>query len=305
MHNLKGGAHEQNQRGNKKSRGIQRGSDQEMIKLITATIAGVIIAGSALLGASAADEARIRVIHSSPDAPAVDVYANGAKVLSDVPYLASSGYLTVPAGAYTFEVFVAGANPDTDAAVLTIPADLEAGVDYTVVALNEVASIEPAVFVDNNSSPAAGKAHISVIHAGPDAPAVDVAVAGGPVLVGNLALGESAGPLPVNAGTYDLEVRVAGTTDVALALPSVALEEGSIYTFIATGFLAGDPALTVEAYVETPVANVEAVAPPASGSGGLLDPQEGGNSIYLLGGAAVLLVGVTFVGAARRISTRS
>jgi Domain of unknown function (DUF4397) len=275
-----------------------------MIKLIAAAFASVIISGAALLGASAADDARIRVIHSSPDAPAVDVYANGAKVLSDVPYLASSGYLPVPAGAYTFEVFVAGANPDSDAPVLTIPADLEAGVDYTVVALNEVASIEAAVFVDDNSAPAAGKAHISVIHAGPDAPAVDVAVAAGPVLVSNLALGERAGPLPVDAGTYDLEVRVAGTADVALPLPGVALEEGSIYTFIATGFLSGEPALAVQAYVETPVAEVEALTPPASGSGGLLDSQEGGSSAYLLG-AAVLLTGVIVAGTVRRIATRN
>lgn len=275
-----------------------------MIKLIAAVTIGLAAFGAAIFGASGADDARVRVIHSSPDAPAVDVYANGAKVLSDVPYLASSGYLAVPAGAYTFEVFVAGADPSTDAAVLTIPADLKAGVDYTVVALNEVASIEAAVFVDDNTTPAAGQAHINVIHAGADAPAVDIAVAGGPVLVSNLALGEGAGPLPVDAGTYDLEIRVAGTTDVALALPGVVLEGGSIYTFVATGFLTGEPSLTVEAYVETPIAEVEAVAPPASGDGGLLETEGSNTSVYLLG-AVALLAGIGIVGVTRRVASRS
>jgi hypothetical protein len=273
-----------------------------MIKLIAVFVAGVFALGSALAGAQ--DEARIRVIHSSPDAPAVDVYANGAKVLSDVPYPASSGYLTVPSGEYTFEVFVAGADPEADAAVLTIPAELEAGVDYTVVALNEVASIEAAVFVDDNSVPAAGQAHIYVVHAGPDAPAVDVAVAGGPVLVSDLALTERAGPLPVDAGTYDLEIRVAGTTDVALPLPGVALESGTVYTFIATGFLGAEPALTVEAYAEVPVAEVETQALPASGTGGLLGSDESGNSSLWLAGAAIL-AGLAVSGVAIRAAVRS
>jgi hypothetical protein len=269
-----------------------------MIKLLVGFLVALAVMGSiALPGASAEDEARIRVIHSSPDAPAVDVYANGDKVLSDVPYLASSGYLAVPAGDYTFEVFAAGANPDTDAAVLTIPATLLANTDYTVVALNEVASIEAAVFVDDNTAPAAGKAHVSVIHAGVGAPAVDVAVTDGPVLVSDLSLSEGAGPLPVDAGTYDLEIRVAGTTDVALPLPAVT-EEGSIYTFIATGFLAGDPALTVEAYVETPAAEAAPVAPPASGSGGLLDSESSGSSYGWAAVAAGVAIATLAIGAA-------
>jgi hypothetical protein len=273
-----------------------------MIKLIAAVAAGVLALGGGLAGAEG--EARVRVIHSSPDAPAVDVYANGNRVLSDVPYLASSGYLAVPAGSYTFEVFAAGADPETDAAVLTIPAEVDAGTDYTVVALNEVASIEAAVFVDDNSAPAAGQAHISVIHAGPDAPAVDIAVAGGPILVSDLALGNSAGPLPVDAGSYDLEVRVAGTNDVALSLPGVELEPGTVYTFIATGFLEGQPALTVEAYTETPVSEVEAEQLPASGSGGLLDSDDGGNGGYWLAGVAII-AGAALIGIARRAAVRS
>ena len=269
-----------------------------MIKAIAAAVVGVMAFTAIMFGASAADDARIRVIHASPDAPAVDVYANGSKVLSDVPFPASSGYLAVPADAYTFEVFVAGADPSTDSAVLTIPAELEAGTDYTVVALNQVAAIEAVVFVDDNSAPAAGKAHINVVHAGPDAPAVDIAVTGGPVLVSNLALGEGAGPLPVDAASYDLEIRVAGTTDVALALPGVALEEGYIYTIVASGFLSGEPALSVEAYAEMPLVHL---APPAAGDAGLLGSENGGSSLYVLG-AAALLASIAVAGIARRIA---
>jgi hypothetical protein len=232
------------------------------------------------------------------------VYANGNAVLTDVPFEASSGYLSVPAGDYAFEVYPAGADAGSTDPVLTIEATLEARTDYTVAAIGEVANIEAAVFVDDNTAPAAGKAHISAIHAGPDAPAVDIAVAGGPVLVEDLAFGEKAGPLPVDAATYDLEVRPAGTETVALAIDGVALESGTIYTFVATGFLEGQPALMVLPFAEEAVAGSAAqMTPPSTGDAGLA-ASESGTSWYLYGGA-VLGALVALAGLARLVAVRS
>jgi hypothetical protein len=219
--------------------------------------------------ASAEDMARVRVVHASPDAPAVDVYADGSKVLSDVPFKGSSDYLSVPAGAHSFKVFAAGANPTSDTAVLNADATLGAGKDYTIVAVGKVADIKPAVFEDNNTAPEAGKAHVRVIHASPDAPAVDIAVKGGPVLFSELAFPDAAGPSPVDAGTYDLEVRAAGTTTVALPINGVQLEAGKIYTVLAVGLLNGTPALEALPIVNAPAptpAAAPAAAPAASGS---------------------------------------
>jgi hypothetical protein len=261
-----------------------------MLRFIT-VVFSMVLAMALLANASAADEARVRVIHSSPDAPAVDVYANGARILSDVPYKASSGYLSVPAGQYTFEIYAAGADASSTGAVLTVSTELQAGVDYTVIALDSVSQIKGRVFVDNNAAPAAGQAHINVIHAGPDAPAVDVAVTGGDVLVSDLGFGSKAGPLPVPAGTYDLELRVAGTNTVALPLPNTQLEAGVIYTFVATGYLSRDPALTVVAYTETPSPSI---TPPSAGDGGLKANGAGGlatSHVFLA--ASVILVGGT------------
>jgi hypothetical protein len=277
-----------------------------MFRMLVAGITGLTLAGALVFGAGAADNARVRVIHASPDAPNVDVYANGNAVLTDVPFEVSSGYLEVPAGAYTFEVYPAGANAQSSDPVLTIEAGLEAGTDYTVVAQGDVANIEAGVYVDNNAAPAAGQAHIYVVHAGPDAPAVDVAVAGGPVLVSDLAFGERAGPLPVDAATYDLEVRPAGTQDVALALDGVQLQAGMIYTFVATGFLEGNPALTVLPFSEQPAAAAPAattMTPPSAGDAGLADSQ-GSSRLYLYGaGALVAIIGIAAL--ARRVAVRA
>ena len=52
--------------------------------------------------------AKVRAFHNSPDTPAVDIYVNGAKALSDVTYGTLSGYLEVPRGTYNVQVRLAG-----------------------------------------------------------------------------------------------------------------------------------------------------------------------------------------------------
>ena len=274
-------------------------------KILLASVAGLAVAATGVAafsgGAGAAENARVRVIHASPDAPAVDVYANDGKVLSNVPFKTASDYLSVPAGAYNFKVFATGANPASDTAVIDADAALEAGKDYTVVALGKLADIKPGVFVDNNAAPAAGKAHVRVLHASPDAPAVDIAVKSGPVLFPNLAFEKQAGPSPVDAGTYDLEVRAAGTMTVALAIDDVTLEAGKIYDVLAVGLLNGEPALsalpivTSPAAAPPPVASPSAVPPVTSPNTGTGDALGGSSAPWLLIGA-LAAAGVVLAG---------
>ena len=113
-----------------------------------------------------------------------------------------------------------------------------AGVDVTLAAIGMAPALEALVMVDNNSAPAAGMARVRFVHASPDAPAVDIALKNGPVLLPNIAYkGHAEGEVP--AGTYDLEVRVAGTAAVALALPGTKIDAGKIYTVFAEGTVTG------------------------------------------------------------------
>ena len=50
----------------------------------------------------------VRIWHLSPDAPRVDVFVNGKKTLSRVPYKAASSYLTLDPGTYRIQIRVAG-----------------------------------------------------------------------------------------------------------------------------------------------------------------------------------------------------
>jgi hypothetical protein len=203
-------------------------------------------------------DACVQVIHASPDAPAVDVYVDGGLALEGLAFGAASGWVALPAGDHQVQVAATGEAVDT--AVIDATLTLEAGVAYEVAATGQLADITPQVFVADLSPLEADMARIQVVHTSPDAPAVDIAVTGGDVLVPELSFPDASGYLPVPAGAYDLEVRPAGTTDVALALPGVELEAGTVYDVYAIGLLA-DGSLNV-LVVATSVDGAEAT--PAS-----------------------------------------
>jgi len=215
---------------------------------------------SEALHIGAAGDACINVVHASPDAPAVDVYLDGAKALSNLAFGSFSGWVAVPAGKHQIQVTATGSDPST--AVIDADAELTADAAYEVAAVGLLANIKPAIFqVDLSDVGTATDAmsRIRVIHASPDAPAVDVAVKGGDVLISDLAFPDASDALDVPAGSYDLEVRPTGTMDVALALPGVSLEQGMVYDVFAIGLLADGslnvlvvPSTTAVAEMATP-----------------------------------------------------
>jgi len=210
------------------------------IALLTSVL--VLILATATTALAADGKARVRVVHASPDAPAVDVWVNDSIIaFSNAPFKGITDYAELDPATYNVKVVPAGA---TEPVVIEADLSLEADTDYTVVAVGELANIEPIVLVDNNTLPAAGKAHVRFVHASPDAPNVDIAVKGGPVLFENVPFKQAFPYLPVDAGTYDLEVRVHDTGAVVLEVPGLALADRTVYTVFAMGLAGGEPSLT-------------------------------------------------------------
>ncbi|MDQ2682909.1 MAG: DUF4397 domain-containing protein [Chloroflexota bacterium] len=216
------------------------------VQLVTRlALALVLMAGLAtgIRGASAQEmDANVRVIHASPDAPAVDIWVNGSVAIENLSFGEATDWVALPAGSY--DVAVAPAGADAAEAVIEATLDLEGGINYNVAAVGLLADISATVFTTDAADLAADQARVQVIHASPDAPAVDVAVAGGPLLVADLSFPDASGALDVDAGTYDLEVRPAGTEDVALDLAGVEFAAGTVYDILAIGLLE-DGSLTV------------------------------------------------------------
>ncbi len=222
-------------------------------RTLTGVAAGASIALAGCLGGDDSngdsdtgdEEAALRVAHLSPDAPNVDVYVDSEDpTLADVPFGEVSDYLDVPAGDREVEITAAG---DPDTSVFSGPVTVEADADYTVAAIGELSDdggqpFEPLVLEDDNSTVDGDSARLRVVHASPDAPAVDVTAAGGEVvLFDGVAYGES-GYTELEANDYTVEIRgdtESNDGEVAADF-DVSLNGGTVYTAFAAGYLSPD-----------------------------------------------------------------
>ena len=210
----------------------------------TAVALAAVMAIPALAAADNHDSAKVRVGHFSPDAPAVDVYANGGAILEDVPFGVISEYLEVPGGTYEIAVVAAGADLADGAVIGPVELDFAEGTMTTVAATNNLETIEAQVIADE-PMPQDGIAQVRVVHFSADAPAVDVALDGGDVVVENLEYPNATEAyLDLPEGEYDLEIRPTGTTDVAFDIDPLDLPGGNSFTVFAIGSLA-DGSFTV------------------------------------------------------------
>ncbi|MBX0329482.1 DUF4397 domain-containing protein [Oscillochloris sp. ZM17-4] len=177
----------------------------------------------------------IRVIHASPDAPAVDVFVNGQAVATSVPFFTASGYLPLADG--TYQVAISPAGKGTDYSVLVGDLEVSGGYTGTLVATNTLSNIEAVLYKDDLSGVAGGNARVNVMHLSPDAPAVDIKLAGTSSAVFSGVAFKQRGTVEVPAGSYAFDISPAGSADVVFTTPSLRFESGWIYTLAATGEL--------------------------------------------------------------------
>lgn len=201
----------------------------------------LLTAAAALaIGGTAFADANVRVIHASPDAPAVDVLVNGGNVpaFTNFSFGQAVGPVSVPGGSYDIDVVPTGGMPpgviDVDGLALMD------NTDYTIAAIDTLANISPLVLVDDNTLDP-NNARIRFVHASPNAPAVDITLSDGTVLFAGTEFGNAAseGYLSVPGGSYDLQVRLAGTDTVVLDLPGIGVNNNTVYSVFALG-LVGD-----------------------------------------------------------------
>jgi hypothetical protein len=186
---------------------------------------------------------KIMVTHASPDAPGVDFLIDNVKQNSSaLTFPNSTPYLDINEGSRNIKVNAAGTSATVINADITVTKD----VNYSVFAINNLASLGSIAVVDNLTAPTAGNAHIRFFHLSPGAPSVTVGYLTGTTftpLFSNrafetqLSANTNSAFTPVPAGTYNIDVRVAGTTTSVLNVPGVVLQAGKIYTVFARGIV--------------------------------------------------------------------
>jgi len=162
----------------------------------------------------------LRALHASPDAPLVNIWIDGVPALPGVDFNQGSGFVNVgQAGNVTetgadVNVQVEAILPG-DNVIFSYDLPLEFGTETTVIASGTIegADFGPIPVTNTIGEPiAAGNFRAQVVHAAPNAPAVDVYVTAlngaldTPVNEEPLEFGDYTGQLEVEAGPYQIRV---------------------------------------------------------------------------------------------------
>jgi hypothetical protein len=217
------------------------------VALLAAVLSLITGVGASGASTSTAGDATVTVVHGIPNTP-VDVYVNGADVLPDFTFGTVSPSLSLPPGTYAVAVKAAG----TSTTLLSATETLTAGENATIVAnLDTGGSPTLNVFANPTTPAPAGDAWVLVRHTA-EAPAVDV-YAGSTKIITALTNPNSAGPLPVPAGTVPVSVAVNPSTSASpkvIGPVNLALTAGHVYIAYAIGSATASPS-TLTAVVQS------------------------------------------------------
>lgn len=182
----------------------------------------------------------IRIFHASPDAPAVDVYANGSLIVKGLAYKQFSQYIPLLAGNYDIQVYPSGqmTNPVINTNVFVPPNTV-----FNVAAIGNLSDISLYLIHEPTTAQNFGRPCIRFIHLSPNAPAVDIRLSSGTKLFDTVSYKDITRYACIPSGIYTFTVNLAGTGNVVLAVPNVRLDPNNYYTIYAVGDVEKDPGL--------------------------------------------------------------
>jgi hypothetical protein len=168
------------------------------------------------------------VIDLSPDAPALDFYQNSTVLNTNaINYGSGLTYFNSFAGSVAVSFNANG----TSTVLASTNLNLLQNHYYTLILANSIAKADFLLLPDTLSVPASSQASIRFVNASATAPAVDVIVKKGSVLMGNIAYKGVTTFVATPAVTNDtLQVVKAGTSTVLATLPGVNFAANGAYT---------------------------------------------------------------------------
>ena len=181
----------------------------------------------------------VRVFHTVPNAPNVDIYANDNKIVENLAYGEYTDYLSVPEGTYQISLYVTGTNTPVLSNMLMVNRNSI----KTVAAVGTLNTIGFLAIPDANTPMKMGSSMLRFSHLSPNAPAVDIVLPDGTPLFRNVSFKQLTDYVAVPPGNYTVIVRLAGTTTDVLTVPNLNLGANNYYTAYAIGLVGETPSL--------------------------------------------------------------
>ncbi len=182
--------------------------------------------------------AYISIYQGSPDAPALDIYANSNKVNNDpVNFSEALAYSPFYVGERSFKI----SSYNAATTLLEKEFTLEEDVVYSMFLMDEVADMDAILLEDDWEDQIAGEAQIRFVHLSPDAGEVIVEITESETLLAeDIAFGENTDFDSFEEGTFDIAVKNPATGDTLVLAENIELKEKRVYTLVLRGLLETD-----------------------------------------------------------------
>ena len=180
----------------------------------------------------------IRLMGGLPTDTWLDMSLDGEPIFKDLEYMDVGDYEETGAGIRVLRI----TPKDASDPVIEGEIELAPDSDYTVAVAGTEEKVEAILIADDNTAPEPGEARIKLVNLAHGAPPVDV-LAGDVALWENVAYGEASAYIRLDAGTYGVEVREAGTETQLLAPDDLVVDADRVYTLFVLGRVDGEPPL--------------------------------------------------------------
>ena len=180
-----------------------------------------------------------RVLHAVPNAPNVDVYANGSLLVSNLSFSSISTYLSLTPGTYELQIYRSGFY-DTPLATQNVQLAPSANYTISVVTLGGLFLFklrDAPIAVSPDSS------YLRFMNLSQTAPLLNLNLPNGTQLFNSVEYLETTGYYTTSPGIYNFVVEFSGGTAVNKNLKDLTLEGGKLYTIYVIGVFDGKPPL--------------------------------------------------------------
>ncbi|KMT23151.1 DUF4397 domain-containing protein [Clostridium cylindrosporum] len=174
----------------------------------------------------------IRILHASPDAPSVDIVANGGLIAKNLNYKDFTSYLKVIPGNYNIKIY-----PSGNMSVTTLNTNVKIP-PYSILTLvigDNLSDLKLFVVPDNTRKVVENKALVRFSNLSPRSNSIDTYLKNGKQLFKGVNFGEYTNYIEIPPGVYSFQFKPEDSNSVILSVPNTHLKASNAYTIYFVG----------------------------------------------------------------------
>ena len=213
------------------------------------TLAFILVSVFSCTKSGTTSTTNMRFINLSPNAGALDVYANSSLVVGNVSYGSASSYHLINAASTAVSFTQAGTTSMVGSGSIAFNPNNY----YSAIVYDSVAIIKGNLFQDSRAAPPTGKAFLRFFDYANVNSSIDILRAGTTPIklfasrnyVDHISTTSYIAYTAIDPGIFNVSAVVAGTSSTITQLPNFEAVAGKSYTIVLKGFFGGTGAQAV------------------------------------------------------------